>query len=408
MPLRNSRAPALFASVVAKLGRHLALVLLAALALGAGPARAQGPPTEPPLGVHESYFGDAAGFFSSLDPVSLAPAQPAAEVPEWHDGWSFSPGRSQIAFGISTGAPVNPGPGTSRVGIRIIDVASRQILGDVRLGGFASRLAWFEPRRLVALQGSRSLVVDPLTRTIVKSRSVSGSGCGGEPPWGRTPRALVTLPGKRLVAVDRDGRGRSVALRGLPDACGTGSRARRSGLAVDSAGQRAFVLGTAATVPEVDLRTMRARYHRVPASRASAVKYSHGVWLGGRRLAVAHQNSRWVPRGVELLDLPAGRRRTLDEGAGGVAFAAGRILTFDGRMQAAAARETSTGMRAWSTSGRQRYRVLAGQRVFALQVAGSYAYARVPGGVRVVHVPSGTVVGGAAMPDRTHVTLLAP
>lgn len=406
---RNSGAAARFVRVVAKLGRHLALVAAAALALGGGVARAQGPPAEPPLGVQESYFGDAIALFSTLDPVTLAPQEPAAQIPEWHGGYGFSPDRSQIAFGISWGRPVNPGPGSGRIGVRIVDVASRQILGDVHLGVAAQALAWLEPGRIVALRqgGSSSAVIDPATRAILRNRAVPSSGCI-DPPWGQTARALVTLSGKRVVAVDRSGRGRAVTLRALPDDCSYNSRARRSDLVVDSAGERAFVAGTGRSVPEVDLRTMRARNHTVPASRAPAVKYSQAVWLGGRRLAVAHQNSRSVPRGAELLDLTAGRRRVLDAGAGGVAFAAGRILTFDGRKHTLAARETSTGLRAWTRDGRQRYRVLAGQRVYDLDVAGHYAYARVPAGMRVVHVPSGEIVASGPASERADFSLLAP
>ena len=394
---------------MAKLARHLALAVLAALALGAATARAAAPPAERPIGVVESSSGDGPGLFSSLDPVSLEPAEPAAELPEWHGGYSFSPDRSQAAFGISTGAPVNAGPGTRRVGVRMVDVATRQIVGDVRLGVYAQSVAWLEPDRIVALRsgGGSAALIDPVARTVVGSRRVPTSGCL-DPPWGQTRRALVSLSGRRVVTVDRDGNGRSVTLRELPDDCALNSRARRSGLAFDAAGERAFVVGTGRTVPEVDLRAMRVRRHTVPASTARSVRYSRGLWLGGRKVAVAHQDSRGRPRGVDLLDPPAGRRRALDRGAGGVAFAAGRVLTFDGRRHALPATETSTGLRAWTTGGRQRYRVLAGQRVFDLAVAGDYAYARVPSGVRVVHVPTGEIVGSAALPEHSAISLLAP
>src|SRR3712207_7394203 len=48
-------------------------------------------------------------------------------------------------------------------------------------------------------------------------------------------------------------------------------------------------------------------------------------------------------------------------------FRSGRILTFDGRFHGEPARETSTGLSAWTTGGRRVWRVLGAQRVFDLR-----------------------------------------
>ena len=380
------------------MGRPLALIgSLLALAWPAGARAAE--PAEPLLAIS----GDSSGatHLARLDPVTLAPQGETPEVPEWHDGFSFSPGRTQIAFTISTGRPVNGEPGLGRGGIRIIDLATMRIVTDVQNGVAAEALAWLTPRRLIALnQGGGIVAANPLTGKVDFTAGRTSGACIDPPGKAVAPRALVVLLGNRLFRIDKLGRKSSVTLSGMSPECG------RLGLALDTAANRVFVVGAGSRVVEIALRGMKVTNHAVGAYGRDRADETRALVLPSGRLIAVHRGSRGLPKGVELIDAAAGTRRTIDPQAGIARRAGSLVLTADGRApdQSGASR----GLRAFDLAGRPRFRMLTSRAVSEVQVAGPYAYARTGGKIRVIDLRARRVVHSTAVGAGTELTILTP
>src|SRR5919198_2362978 len=167
------------------MGRPLSALLIAcALLAGPGEARAARLPTRMPLATVSSTV-ETRSFVSRLDPLTLEPRGPRVELEEYHDGWSFSPDGSQIAFGKS------PAGGNSRDGIRVVDVASLTLVRAIPTPIFVGPLAWLAPRDLVGLlAGTRPVVFDPSAPTAARRALQPVSrGCGFPPTV--TPRRVL-------------------------------------------------------------------------------------------------------------------------------------------------------------------------------------------------------------------------
>lgn len=396
----------------------LAAVLAAAVGLAAngGTAAAR----EPFLGVvyPGPNTGNTAAILARLDPLTLTPVSQGVEMGEYHRAWSLSPDGSQLALGLSSGVSlVSPSrPLRGRIGIIVVDLDTMEIVQEVETGGFAGALAWLAPRRLVAALGGRgTVVVDPRTGRIVKR----GLGLRGPLASARTPdRSVMLVEGQyrrgqgsasvRLAVVDARGRVRSVSLDRvrLPfrDPVRWG-RMDRPGLAIDPAGERAYVVAAGAPVAEVDLRTMRASYHRLESrTRPGRLLYRSrdAIWLGSGRLLVSGRDvvagrgrkGFSVASRAVLVDTASWDARTLDPRASAARLAAGRLLLYGPGWHPG----PQVGLSGYTPGGRRVFHLLKGQRVFDVQVAADRAYVRTPTAVRVVDVTRGRIVGSIVPP----------
>jgi hypothetical protein len=315
-----------------------------------------------------------------VEPRSLRLLGPRVPVGLHDFPWSRSP----------DGARVVLGSGRAR-SIRFVDV--RRLRGGRRLtvDGFVAALAWVAPRRvLVAAAGRccpqplRALVVDP-ERGIVRSRAVARGGVLGA---ARSRRGLVLLLGAqgrirpaRLAVVGPQGGVRSVELPGVR----AGSRQlrpglaeyRTPGLAVDRAGNRAFVVGASpAVVAEVDLPTLRVAYHRPVERRLADGGNAIGaarraVWLDGALALTGHddrvENGKPTsePAGLGLVDAGDWSSRTLDPDVRVAAQAGGLLVAWGAE---------DTALVAYARDGTERLRIARTPAAGGLQLAWPYAY----------------------------------
>jgi hypothetical protein len=260
-------------------------------------------------------------------------------------------------------------------------------------------MAWLTPNRLVTLVADHlPTLVDPAAgRTL---RQLPGNACEGyaSTPTASTPKALVWFTRTRLVTGDASGRLRSASTPGI------GSTCEGKGVAADRRGRRAWIAGPSGVV-EVDLQTMRVTA-RVRGSVPRGSRRVSVVWTARHQVTVAHLTAGFRPAGVELVDTEAHTRRIIDSAGGGVRYAQGRLLVFDGGdgVQRSPAHR---GLRVYDTRGRLRYRRLRGKHVWNVQVRGGRAWLLGSTGVTVMDVRSGKVLSrwaGRAPDDLTFLT----
>jgi hypothetical protein len=424
-----SAAAAAVVGLAACAGTERPPVEACARAPSASLEQATATPRKPFLGMQ--MLLDTSVILARLDPLSLDPVSLQVELGEYHDAWSLSPDRSELALGISA-----PGR-TGRVGILIVDVEAMRVAREVETGGAAAALAWLGPRLLVAsLVREGTVLVDPVSGKILRRWPRLSEPYASA----RTRDGLVLLfPGPlraaaqgqgtaapRLAVIDAPGRLRSVVLErmrlGVRYREGVGF-ADEAGLAVDPDRERAYVFAADAPVADVDLRTMRVSYHRLEALYLGAgelggrkvlpedvgARVRRALWLGDGHALVFGRDL--VPAGGEdvttiaapaaLVDTASWSSCTLDARAGGAAFAAGRVLVY-GRGD-----RSSLGLRAYTVEGREAFHLLDREPVWDIQAAEHLAYVRgriievsPRGGTRsavyVVDVRSGKVLGEIA------------
>jgi hypothetical protein len=354
-------------------------------------------PDDALIGIVTAWDGSGT-LVAPVNRRTLQPGVPWTELGEYHDAWSLSPDRRLAAFGIS--APGDEG----RIGIRVIDLGTFQIVKDIAAGIAAEAVGWIAPDRLAAfLQSGEVIVVDPASGEELAREALGATSC----PF--TPQNAVTRLGfvfvvavagsARLVVADAQGRVRTVRLGdiSLGEAHGI---CQEAGLAVDRRRLVAYVVGAGAPVAAIDLRTLRVTRHRVadaPAllagsgcAECGAQRAAH--WVGGRRFAVTGFDrrptrrafrSRTTPAGAALVDTRTWTARVIAPRAGAVRVSGGRLLAYDGRHPVLRPRAGS-GLRVHDQTGRLRRTLLEGERVGDVQVAGGRVYARTARGLRVV------------------------
>jgi hypothetical protein len=368
-----------------------AIGALLAFAVGAGaedePLASDGRqslPTDAPLAIRG---GPATRSVTRVDPITLVPKGPNARLGEYHHTHSFSPNGSAIAFGIS--APNDAGG--ERIGIRLVDARDLTIAGNITTGVFAAAVAWLEPRRIVALLGdplsavdqSTVVIVDPATGAILTRLGVPPS-CEGETSEVRG-QALISLAGRSLSVVRSDATVETVPLPRAFEECGQ--------ITIGSSDKQALVVAAGgAVVAEVALASSRLTVRRIGRNHVGDVE---AVGLGRRRLLLALRGrsgrfSDGRPRGVELLDIEARSRETIDRSAGEVRVSGGTLLAFEGLPFA---RGHGLGVRGYGLDGRRRFRLLKGEHIGDVEIAGRFAYALIRGGgVAIIDTRSRSVV----------------
>jgi hypothetical protein len=356
------------------------------------------------LGTITAWDGNSGAILAPLDRRSLEGGAPWADLGEYHDAWSVSPDGRMAAFGVSA-----PGE-NARIGIRVIDLATLRTVKDHEVGIVAEAVGWVAPDRLVAfLQSGEVVVVDPVTGEEYARRALGAVSCPFGVPNAVTRAGFVMLTSAagaaRLVVTDAQGR---VRTRELPEIAAGESFGFCAGasLAADPGRLVAYVVGAHAPVAEVDLRTMRAKNRRIASSpwllsiggcRACGADLD-AVWLGDGRLAVAGyhlrpsgpRSRRVRPAGAVVIDTRDWTARTIARRAGEVVRAGGHVLAFDGRHPSGPRR--GDGLSVHDRSGDLRYRILRGDRVGDVQIAGARAYARTARGLRVIDLRRGRVI----------------
>lgn len=405
-----------------------AVALAATVLIALGGGASERPPaqaTAAPLGI---VGGSASYEVTRLDPVSLSPRGPRAELGEFHGAWSFSPDGSQIAFGISDSGR------RGRIAVRVIDRDELTVAVQVEAGAAAQALGWVAERRVAALTipystydgfpGRAGTRRRTFSGELVLADTSTGSLLTRRPfsvPQACRPASAVTAAGfvvlvsglkgtpPRLALLDARGRYRTATLARFPTkvrdgACGD--------LAIDPAGERAYVVAAGAPVAEVDLRTLAVRYHNVtiapPSSRCErtttrCVPHRRTLWLGARRLAVFGEDAIGrrarvrASAGVRLVDLSAGTTRTLDVRAGDARLAGATLLTFG----------SGSALHGFGLDGSRRFRRFTDQRVSDVQIAGGHAYARLTTSVHVIDPATGETTAQVPPPSG-RIELLEP
>jgi hypothetical protein len=207
--------------------RPFAALVAAAVVVAPGWSDAEPAGARQPVGVF-SPIGGEGPILARLAPGSLRPGRPRLRLGEYHEDWSFSPDRSQLALGMGGQSP------TCGRGICIVDAGTMRIAGYVHAPIAVEAVAWLRPRRIVAvLQRGGVIVADPLTETVIRSRDLPFQPFG--PAVAHTSEGLAVLMRSRppqLVVVNAHGGVRSVALRRIE---------RGAALAAARRGARAFV-----------------------------------------------------------------------------------------------------------------------------------------------------------------------
>ena len=327
----------------------------------------------------------------------------------------FSPSGRYLAFG-----------GTGRDGVRIVDLRQMKLTSRVARSPRnleLTPLAWPEPRRLLVrahLTGERAelLVTDPAEQRIVARSLVEGWA-----DWAPVGRKLVVLiyprsgiQSARLATIGPDGgilNAKDVGVvAGIRPATESEPRAQIAwpGFAVDSADQRAFIVGVG-QVAEVDLETFEISFPSLSEKRsilsrllawlepAAQAKLSYGwsrqvSWLGEDLLAVSGSNyegENQTPAGLQLVDTKSGTVRTLERRASVHRFSQGLLLAFGAGHDGATDADTGTGLAAYALDGSRLWQRFADEPIWSLEIGGGYAYVPFGGRVRSVDLATGSV-----------------
>jgi hypothetical protein len=368
----------------------------AAAAITAFGAEAALAPTTPVYGI----AGPRPVGLVRVDPQTLRPL-PGRRVPlAAHTfGWSFSPDSSKLAIGTDGSAEV-----------RIVDLRRWRVLGDVKIGVARRRsvlaTAWAGSSRVLAvvvspgccgLGDTTVAAIDAQRQRLLWQRRLGGSLQDGQ----RFRRSLVLVLGprgrmlgpSRLALVGPDGRVRFAPLAEIRSGVhGSSTRNGRGfitdiwnpGSAVDAAGARTFVVQAGAPIAEVDLRTLRVRYHTLsqpisllgrlhdwlePKAEAKAGEgpTRRALWLGQGRLAVtgtdehasadASGNERqWeTAAGLKLIDTHRWTIRTIDSDATWAVRVGGTLVTSSLLWDSRPGRFTGSGLTGYTLDGRRTF-----------------------------------------------------
>ena len=378
--------------------------------------------------VSTPHLPQLLGFSGSaivrIDPDSLKPLA-GARVPVSSGGCSGRNGGT-ACWGLP---PWSASPDGKRVAVANNDTSSVAVVDATRLrvlaripigGGQLGALTWLSRKRLLALQEmggerQRLLVLDVAGRRVVARRPLGGSVL------------RLAVAGRRLVVLlspaQRIGRARLAvasstgAVRFLrlgqivagSKVLGTGStfrvEAQLPGLAVDSRGNHAFVVGST-RIADVDLARLSVSYHtpsRQPAMAAKEIKGHERVarWLGRGLLAVSGTDAtgeQRQPAGLRLIDTARWSVRTLDPDTGSFNLV-GDVLLASG-WKTPQDHSTGTGLAAYALDSSERFRVLEGRLTWLALAYRGRAYVGVSGQdpLTIVDLGTGDIVGSRTQP----------
>jgi hypothetical protein len=414
--------------------RAALVVVLAALAAGAATAlsnpdppwrewTAQAPALRGPL--YGMLWTKGRATLLRLDPLTLR-VKAGRRLALGPNAWAsaFSPDRSRLV--VSNGRAG---------GVRIVDLARMKVVKTITSFGRPTLISWVAPNRLLWLEGYHVVAADPLKGRVLRRTSVDWTLLRSATVPGRLLLLFApssTLGPARLAVVDGDGGVRTVALARISagfepfgDAKKPG-RQRRPGLAVDPAGNRAFVVGGGEPVAEINLATLEVRYPALTQSTsfpgrlrgwlepAAAAKGLNGpdrraLWLGNDLLAVTGEDGHVTPNelgnpvfsssaaGLTLVDTRTWRARTLDPVAA-QARLAGRLLLAAGYGWDGTGRQFGTGLSLYRPDGTRAAHLFGAHPVMTAEVLGSRALVWDDLRPVVIDTASATVVGQLKSP----------
>jgi hypothetical protein len=271
------------------------------------------------------------------------------------------------------------------------------------------------------------LVVDPIASRVVTRQRLNGWAIANA----RVGRQVVLLlqPASgigpaRLTIVSPEGDLATIVLHSVVAGSVEGDREtsraqlRIPGLAVDSKGERAFVIPGGSQLLEVDLTTRKVIGHKLstPASLLSRFRnwleppavakappigpVREAQWLGGGLIA----STGWdglTAAGLSLIDVERNTVRTIDDDASRFSFA-------DGTLVASGDYSSSDGVRAYDLRGQRLWEALEGEPLGEIAAIGGRVYVDLAGdrsgSVAILDLRSGTEIGRV---DRQFPTFLS-
>jgi hypothetical protein len=354
-------------------------------------------------------------------------------------GWNRSPDGSKLALlrdRAETGAP-------DYAFLRLVDLHAWKRAGQVDLGDGSPRtVAWLRADRIVVLQDTSAgfvvSVVDPGSHRVVSRRTVAERLL----QVGRSASSLVLVTAPpasigtaKLEVVDAQGAIRSTVLdQTLAGATPVDeeqpeiAKARVPALAVDAAGNTAYVLGANEPVASVDLASLTVGYHSLaspvsllrrvdewlqPSAEAKGESgpFRDATWLGDGLIAVGGTDEsasmgsdnrlqmHVEPAGVKLVDTHDWSVRTIDGRASSFVRAGSDLLVTGATYDSSWAAPRAIGVVDYGSDGSQRFTVLRNQDAWVALVAGGRAFVEVANDLsRVVDLKTGKIVGQRLAP----------
>src|SRR6266508_1846306 len=359
-------------------------VVVGLLALVAAPRGAVGRPPPPVLALEGGTL-DRPSRLVALDPGTLETLRRGPALPGFAFGLAYarSPDGGTIAL--------LPRPSDTADHLFLVDRGTLRVVRRVALGGTACALAWPDRSRVLALVADDACYRKPRLALVALDRrngSVQPIDTAG---LGPVLFPSATIAGGAAVLTAGVGLARLLALTGrgaerieLPWRPPAG---RTLALAADPAGRRVFVVRGDWTVVDVSLTRRTVRTHRlsIACRKASATKGATGsvvsaAFVGDHSLAVAGgtvdpRTGAFTTRGAWFVDTVTWRVRSIDKDAGAVAAAPGLALVFAGPWDQVSNQSAGSGVSAFTSAGRLRYRALPDARIASVRVEGAYAYA---------------------------------
>jgi hypothetical protein len=356
---------------------------------------------------------DSKARLGHIDPVSLSLVGRSTQVGYYSWPGARSPDGSRLALARNY----------IFTGLRIVDLRRMRTVKAFRSPhDEIQALAWVSPRKLVAMAGGHWVfAVDPVTGKRLWERHFAAA----LNTTARTADGFVFLSTQpvdyrdaiaptTLTTVSSAGVVRSIVL----DRVRTGSREpdetnplgaqRRAGLAVDVAGNRAFVVGAGEPVAEIDLRTLAVSYHGGSRTLAKLLDgpFREAAWLPNGTIAVtgydAHISRKangdidesQTPAGLAIVDTRDWSWRTVDSATSSLAVSADALVAYSSFQ--------STGLGVYGLDGAARVRALQ-DAVQDVQLGGGMAFASMGDAtgwkIAVVDLRSGRVMNAVSRPN---------
>ncbi|HEU0304775.1 MAG TPA: hypothetical protein VFR32_09355 [Gaiellaceae bacterium] len=274
---------------------------------------------------------------------------------------------------------------------------------------------WLAPRRLLWIDTSEVLVMDPDRRRLLATRKLEGRFLDGVRVGAAVALLLAPREGigpSRLVVVGADASVRSVDLERIRSGWTASFDGSWPAVALDPERRHVFVADSDGLVAEVDVATLAVAYHspsRAPtAAQAEPGRraYRKARWLGDGLLAVSGWDlyesvdvpgriqTRSEPAGLTLVDTRTSRFRMLDERTDSFRFVNRLLLATGNRWDSATGRTVGMGVAGYVLDGSKRFHLFEGKAAWLAEAYAGRAYVFL-GGKRypIVDLDRGVAVG---------------
>ena len=352
-------------------------------------------------GTGETYWGlrysQGNATLSRVDPVALQPLGPSLRLGGYSADRAFSPDGSTLAI-VYQQLPL----------VRFVDLERMRAVGDARLSDNAvvDQLRWTD-RGLVALvdppRGFRLAWLDPVQRRITRVLRYRGEPGDFRLAAGRI--VVVEWPAGRvgpvrLNVVDADGRARSTPVERISGGwerkgtTTTVTRMAEPGLAVDPAGERAWLADADGEICEVTLDSLAVRCNAVRSLAKNGAPWSRRqlkLVADGTLALSGWEKPTAGPRaaksiGLWLVETSTWRRRLLAPGIDSFRAAGGVVVGV-----------RLGGVTAFGVDGAPRYRIEEPLQLGVISTTGPYLYVpRLDGRTVVAELATGRVLGRPA------------